>query len=65
MRTGCHLGAEVLPALFVACFLLQAECREGFILGLKGHGADQSSRKKMPGEKELVGSERVGGHFDL
>lgn len=65
MWAGCHLGAEVLPALLVACFLLQAECREGFILGLKGHRPDQSSRKKMPGEKELVGSEGVGGHFDL
>lgn len=65
MWTECHLGAGVLPALLVACFLLQAECRKGFILGLKGHGPDESSRKKMPGEKELVGSEGVGGHFDL
>lgn len=59
------LGGKRASCTFGGMFSAQAQCREEFVLGLKGPGLDQSSRKKMPGAKESVGSEAVGGHFDL
>lgn len=55
------LGGRRASCTFGGMFSAQAQCREEFVLGLKGPGLDQSSRKKMPGAKESVGSEAVGG----
>lgn len=51
------LGDKSASCTFGGMFSVQAECREESVLGLKGRGLDQSSRKKMPGEREWAGRE--------
>ena len=51
------LGDKSASCTFGSMFSVQAECREESVLGLKGRGLDQSSRKKMPGEREWAGRE--------